>query len=373
MAAGNGYFEVVKELFIKVDSGGLAKAISNAMVKGQHHIVSFLLNKVDPKEFGEVFTAAALNGYLSVIKELLNKVGSEELSKALKSAAFKGHLEVVRELFAKVDSKDLIAALSSAIDYNKAEIVSFLLDANVEYKNEDIKWSFEKGHERIANLLLEKRDSNAKSLILLDEVSSPSCSSEFVQYLLMHGAKPDTVAADGTPVLVRATLNEDNKSVRALLDNKANPNLGDTKGQTALMAAALGGNMEVVTMLLKNPKTDLNLVARGYSALKCAIFRGHLNVVQALVAAGATYGDKEVEFAAQNKQEDIVKFFQAKAKEIKEAKVAKEKPSEALISEKQDKGKPLVSGPTWIGSKTTEEQKELEKAGKIEESHLGVS
>ena len=105
-----------------------------------------------------------------------------------------------------------------------------------------------------------------------------------VKDLLARGADPNTLDAQGDPVLVVAARAGNLNTLQVLLAAKADVNARNRFGDTAIMVAALSGNLPVVCALRG---AGANLENAGWTPLIYAATGGHDAIVAYLLAEGA--------------------------------------------------------------------------------------
>ncbi len=105
-----------------------------------------------------------------------------------------------------------------------------------------------------------------------------------VRSLLQRGMDPDTVDANGDPVLLIAARAGNAATVDVLIAGRATVNVRNRYGDTPLMVAALNGHQEIVRKL-RARGADVN--APGWTALIFAATGGHDEIVRYLLAEGA--------------------------------------------------------------------------------------
>lgn len=164
-----------------------------------------------------------------------------------------------------------------------------------------------------------------------------------VKRLLARGMDPDSVDAQGEPMLCIAARNGNVKTVQVLLAGKAHPNLANRYGDTPLMLAALkgdlptvralqaggaalnksgwtpliyaatGGHDDVVTFLLQHGAEIDAQAPNGTTALMMAIHEHHPDTARLLIASGANVshrnqeGASALEWARELNEDGIVK------------------------------------------------------------------
>jgi len=102
---------------------------------------------------------------------------------------------------------------------------------------------------------------------------------------------------DGYTALIDATIINNTKIVKMLINAGVNINIKDTyNGQTALMCAIDEYNYEITIMLLK-AGADINITCiDGYNALILASIGGYTNIVDMLLKIGADINAKDTNY-----------------------------------------------------------------------------
>jgi ankyrin repeat protein len=125
-------------------------------------------------------------------------------------------------------------------------------------------------------------------------VTSPISPQEFVKamtsdqspvldFYFQERLNPNARVANDQPLLLAATLQQDDATVTRLLNAGASADLADETGLTPLMAAARDGNVDLVRHLVGSV-TNINAIdGKGFSALHYALAQGHVDVVQLLL------------------------------------------------------------------------------------------
>ncbi len=125
-------------------------------------------------------------------------------------------------------------------------------------------------------------------------VTSPISPQEFIRamstdrphvldFYFRENLNPNARVANDQPLLLAATLQQDQPTVMRLLQAGASADLADETGMTPLMAAARAGNLDLVREFVGHV-TNLNAADRnGFSALHYAMSEGHKEVVQLLL------------------------------------------------------------------------------------------
>jgi len=102
--------------------------------------------------------------------------------------------------------------------------------------------------------------------------------------LLARGMDPDSIDANGEPMLGIAARNGYARIVKTLLAAKAHPNAPNRFGDTPMMLAALKGDLDAVRALQEGGAA---VNARGWTPLIYAATGGHDDVAKFLLAHGA--------------------------------------------------------------------------------------
>jgi ankyrin repeat protein len=142
-----------------------------------------------------------------------------------------------------------------------------------------------------------------------------------VQSLLAKGVSPNTVDANGNPMLILAIKDQSTKVIDLLLGNpNIDVDLSNKSGETPLMIASIEGNLPLVkTLVLKN-KALIDHIS--WTPLHYACARGHLDVAQFLIANGAivdsmSLGDTTpLMMAVQSGNEQLVKLLLDKGADL---------------------------------------------------------
>ena len=142
-----------------------------------------------------------------------------------------------------------------------------------------------------------------------------------VKYLLTKGVSPNTVDANGNPMLILAIRDKSNNVIDLLLnDKKMDVDLSNKSGETPLMIASIEGNLPLVqTLVLKN-KAMVDHI--GWTPLHYACAKGHLEVAQFLIANGAIVDSSSLGnttplmMAVQSGNEQLVKLLLDKGADI---------------------------------------------------------
>ncbi|OWF65742.1 hypothetical protein B6A14_08215 [Polynucleobacter hirudinilacicola] len=142
-----------------------------------------------------------------------------------------------------------------------------------------------------------------------------------VNLLLKKGINPNTVDANGNPMLILAIRDKSTNVIDALLnDKRIDVDLSNKSGETPLMMASIEGNLPLVKTLVLGHKAQLDHI--GWTPLHYACAKGHLEVAQFLVANGAIVDSLSVGnttplmMAVQSGNEQLVKFLLDKGADL---------------------------------------------------------
>jgi ankyrin repeat protein len=142
-----------------------------------------------------------------------------------------------------------------------------------------------------------------------------------VNLLLKRGLNPNTVDANGNPMLILAIRDKSNNVIDVLLnDKRIDVDLSNKSGETPLMMASIEGNLPLVKNLVLSHKAQLDHI--GWTPLHYACAKGHLEVAQFLVANGAIVDSLSVGnttplmMAVQSGNEQLVKFLLDKGADL---------------------------------------------------------
>ena len=154
-------------------------------------------------------------------------------------------------------------------------------------KNTPLHVAVENGNLEIAEFLLthgakpnSKNGDKRTTLMMLDEDAAP----ELVNILLVYGAKINLADREGNTALMFAAEYASNEVVQALIKAGANINALNKKGETALMRAAENGALENVKLLLGAGANAQLKTKEGETALSMT---GSEEVTQILISYGA--------------------------------------------------------------------------------------
>src|SRR3990167_3536887 len=108
-----------------------------------------------------------------------------------------------------------------------------------------------------------------------------------IQALLRYGAGINEIDRYGFTPLIEAAIINNVEICRLLLDKGADPNLQDVTGGTALHWAAENANLELCELLLRNGANPNAYTLAGQPVLVMPILREQSKVRQLLIQAGA--------------------------------------------------------------------------------------
>lgn len=317
IAAARGDINIIKFL---LDNGANVNATNNdgntpinvAAAKGHVNIVSALLEKganIDANNsssFSPLYIAA-LNFNLNVIKLLVNKGAdiNKELFNAIERKAPYDVVELLLE-----NGADISATLFAAVDKGSSNVTNTLLrkvtNINLTNINGDslLHIAATKGHVNIVNDLLEKganinaMNSNGFSPLY---VAAQNSHAEIIKILIDNGA-------DINAELFIAIEKGDVNVIETLLNNGGKVNARNIDGLSPIYIAAQNSHAEIIKCLVdKGADIDAELCA--------AVNKGATNIAKTLLENGAdinaanTQGQKALDIAKQNNNNDIVKVF----------------------------------------------------------------
>ena len=142
-----------------------------------------------------------------------------------------------------------------------------------------------------------------------------------VKSWLKKGVNPNSVDANGSPMLVLAIREKSSKVIDVLLSDKnIDVDLSDKNGETPLMMASIDGNLPLVKTLVIGHKAQLDHI--GWTPLHYACARGQLEVAQFLIANGAIVDSMSLGnttplmMAVQSGNEQVVKLLLDKGADL---------------------------------------------------------
>jgi hypothetical protein len=142
-----------------------------------------------------------------------------------------------------------------------------------------------------------------------------------VKSLLSKGVNPNSVDANGNPMLILAIKDRSNNVIELLLkDPKIDVDLSNKSGETPLMIASIDGNLPLAKTLVLQNKALLDHIS--WTPLHYACAKGHLDVAQFLIANGATVDSLSLGnttplmMAVQSGNEQLVKLLLDKGADL---------------------------------------------------------
>lgn len=287
---------------------------------------------------------AAADGDLTQVKALLetgadvNGCESERGFRPLLSAAEKGQLAVVQHLLAKGAPIDATSApehpaphegataLGIACAQGHSEVAEALLkagaDANVNAKSARAPTAVEYTASS-GNLEMLERLLNSGAVLPDTVLYGPVWPEhvEIVRRLITASANVNAVAANGTPILVRACAKPfrdvnaaaQSEIVQMLLAAGANLEARNDLGATALMTAVQARNRPLALALLASGANARAADQGNFTALHSAVNDEDLELVEALLQAGAdmnardTFGASPLSTAQANRSKEILR------------------------------------------------------------------
>ena len=142
-----------------------------------------------------------------------------------------------------------------------------------------------------------------------------------VKSLLSKGVNPNSVDANGNPMLILAIKDRSNNVIDLLLkDPKIDVDLSNKSGETPLMIASIDGNLPLVKTLVLQNKALLDHIS--WTPLHYACAKGHLEVAQFLIANGAMVDSMSLSnttplmMAVQSGNEQLVKLLLDKGADL---------------------------------------------------------
>jgi len=142
-----------------------------------------------------------------------------------------------------------------------------------------------------------------------------------VKSLLSNGVNPNSVDANGNPMLFLAIKERSTGVIDLLLkDPKIDVDLSNKNGETPLMIASIDGNLPLVKTLVLQNKALLDHIS--WTPLHYACAKGHFEVAQFLIANGATVDSMNLGnttplmMAVQSGNEKLVKLLLDKGADL---------------------------------------------------------
>jgi ankyrin repeat protein len=142
-----------------------------------------------------------------------------------------------------------------------------------------------------------------------------------VKSLLKKGINPNTVDANGNPMLILAIRDKSSNVIDVLLgDQNIDVDLSNKSGETPLMMASIDGNLPLVKTLVIGHKAQLDHI--GWTPLHYACAKGHLEVAEFLITNGAIVDSMSLGnttplmMAVQSGNEQLVKLLLDKGADL---------------------------------------------------------
>ncbi|KAM7213105.1 hypothetical protein V8F06_011528 [Rhypophila decipiens] len=280
--------------------------------------------------------ATAAHSDLAMLDAILaaagEKLSEEEYSKALISAALSGRVELVERLMtAYMPSLEYLqAALEVATEESNWDVVRMLLRRQYEQGPLDCNASFKAAATSSESFAIVKEilhgawehSGGAIDKAVLDEclyTCTDNEEEETVKLLLEMGASPDAQGEEYGNALAAAANDGTMGILHALLDKGATI---DSPAGYPLQAACKQGHIDTVKLLLTHPRSPsglVNTIRRGLTPLQAAVQSGQEAVVEYLLEQGADpniAGEEDLPILVATLQgnEDVVKSLLAKSR-----------------------------------------------------------
>lgn len=248
---------------------------------------------------------AAQSADLAMLDAILTAAGTEKLSqveysKALISAAISGRVELVDRLMAEHTPRleYLQVALEAATDESNWDVVRMFLRTRHEQGQLDCNACFKaaatssESFAIVKEILNEAWEHSGHTIDqrVLDEclyTCTDNEEEETVRLLLEMGASPDAEGEEYGNALAAAAHDGTMGILHALLDRGATI---DSPAGYPLQAACRQGHLPAVQLLLTHPRSPpglVNTVRRGLTPLQAAVQTGQAAVVRYLLEQGA--------------------------------------------------------------------------------------
>ncbi|KAL6643630.1 hypothetical protein ACP70R_018396 [Stipagrostis hirtigluma subsp. patula] len=247
------------------------------------HPLTYLRSYVS-RGSGDYLLQAALDGNLGLMKGIIRSLGIGNGNReavfsfnkyglgVLHYGACRGHLEVCKHLVEELGGDPNMTGASGPFE----GLTPFMASA-------------QSGDVSTVNYFLDhggdvlKADVKGRS-VLHHAVCTGRCT--VTEFLLSKGIPVDIDHGCGTP-LFHAATNEQDKTLKILLDHHANPNTIVSDLSTPLMSALLYRSLKCMELLIK-AGADVNAKGALMSPLVLATMRGgYTNFIQFLLKAGA--------------------------------------------------------------------------------------
>jgi ankyrin repeat protein len=374
-AAYQGRLDDLKKAFAAgvslndIDESGKTALIYACDYEGSDDCAEFLLSKGADPDYGDSTTGSALSyacmyGHLKRVKLLVNAganvnykggYGRTPLMYATGAEA-EDCLEIMKILLEKGadpsarndgDDDAFTDALSATLWKIPVERFKLLIDYGYNVNSVKTKyyhgqtplmWACFCGKLDAVKVLLEagadvnQKEKNGETAIISAMQSGPKDHPEIVEYLLDHGAAPDSSSQFGHTVflyavengylsiikkliakgidieqadkysgqtpLISAAYKEKTDVVKLLLENEANIHAVDSRGNTAFLHAAWKGNVDLMKLLLEKGADPEHRNLLNWNALMQSIVEGHENAFDFLLGIGSAFEYHEKEKGA---------------------------------------------------------------------------
>ncbi|KAM7194684.1 hypothetical protein V8F20_007876 [Naviculisporaceae sp. PSN 640] len=271
---------------------------------------------------------AMLDAVLVTAANRAEKLSPDEYLKALVSAAISGRVEVVERLMAEYmpTLEYLQVALQSATDESNWDVVRMFLKMRPDEGRLDCNRSFKaaatssESFAIVKDILSEawEHSGGAIDQHVLDEclyVCTDNEEEETVKLLLEMGASPDAEGQEYGNALAAAANDGTMGILHALLDKGATI---DSPAGYPLQAACKQGHLDAVKLLLtheRSPPGLVNMVRRDLTPLQAAAQSGQAAIVKYLLQQGADPNiageedDLPILLATSQGDDDVVKLL----------------------------------------------------------------
>jgi ankyrin repeat protein len=308
-----------------IDDSGKTALIYACDYQGSDECTEFLLSKGADSDYGDSTTGSALNyacmyGHLKRVKLLLdaganvNLAGgygrtplmyatggeAEDCTEIMKLLLKKG-----ADVSARNDGDDdaFTEALSATLWKIPVERYKLLIENGYNVNGVKTKyyhgqtplmWACFCGKLDAVKILVEagadvnQKEKNGETAIISAMQSGPDDHPEIVEYLLDHGAVPDSSSQFGHTVLLYAVEGGHLSIIKKLIEKGANIEQTDKYSrQTPLISAAYKEKTDVVKLLLESGANIHAVDSRGNTAFLHAAWKGNLGIMKLLLEKGA--------------------------------------------------------------------------------------
>ncbi|XP_062567961.1 putative ankyrin repeat protein RF_0381 [Saccostrea cucullata] len=294
MAAKNGYYEIIQELFrsplrkpsVQYVDENQKRAFEYAVISGDRNAVDFLLkagafiNWSDDEGFQPLHFAAQC-GNVAMINFLIEN-GSH--------------------IYSARTNREGLTPFHIAVDYGHIEAVEAFIESRTVSVNMKTKLkqggqtplhrAVLKSHLKIIELLVEKgacidtKDSEGRQAI---HYAAQADDPNVLEYILNQGANIDVTENCGRRAIHYAIYNNQEENVKTLLNYGADIHAKDENAYLPLYSGVMIENPKIVKCLLlagADPN-ECNRVSRQDYALLMAVSLGNTEIVRILLDAGA--------------------------------------------------------------------------------------